>query len=310
MFYQPPASDEFATHLRTLGLAALDPRRPGVWPAGAGFVVSQVLADARERPFWVQPEQRRAAELFWPDLRRASGWGLMSFAQSGHFTSMTRRESTYGLSGFLWLVLIIGAYIVVIGPVDYWLVRRTKKPWLTWVIFSGAIVAFSLIAYWYSNVIHSGSMQAIQVTVADAGAGTEPLKGNSIFWLYSTKNSVYTITTALPQTQFSARESQVASTVAWVKVRNGAQSTIEARIPIFSSKVFDAVWHQRKDWQVQEVERLEAKGFVLPPQWRVRQAYLATARGLTALDYDRRAQAWVPRGELGDTYRCSLQIKF
>jgi hypothetical protein len=294
--YHPASGDEFAKHLGTLGLPAVDGYRTGVWAAGAGFVAAQVLADAREKPFWVHPAHRRAAELFLPKLNRTATWSasVANSSQSGHFTNMTRRESTYGLSGFLWLLFIIVAYIAVIGPVDYWIVRRTKKPWLTWIIFSGAIVVFSLIAYWYSNVIHSGSMQAIQITVADADTDAKPLKGNSTFWLYSTKNSVYTLTTPVPAVTFSARESQVASAVAWVKVRNGAQSTIEARIPIFSSKVFDAAWVQEKSWQVREVDRVAASGFVLPPQWRIRRAYLATARGLAALDYDAQTQLWVP----------------
>ncbi len=291
LFFNPHGSALFMDRFKVFARPQVKVFATGVYPYGAGFVASHVLSQPKEKPFWVQEEYKKEAGLFFPNLFRSS-----RRVSGDLFVGMTGRKGAYDLWGFLWLLLIIVAYILVIGPLDYWVVKRSGKPWLTWIIFLAAIIGFSFIAYWYSRLVHSGEMQTIYVNVLDTADGETVARGNSTFWIYSTKNTTYHIGTKKRHVLFSGRESSVASSVAWVKVTNEVESRIQARIPIFSPKTFDAAWMQPISWRVDVLKHPRGESYRLPPDLQVQAVYLASAGGLRQLHYSRSAKAWRSEG--------------
>jgi hypothetical protein len=170
-----------------------------------------------------------------------------STSSSGLLKTLWSEQATSGHLGALWLTLIVGAYIFVIGPMDFLLVRKLKKPGFTWVVFLVGIVGFSIIAYGYTNFINIGEMRTVIAEIVDVDPARKIARGNAMVWVYSAKNANYEIIPEGENIHLSARESsQGVGSLAAVNILNGRQSIIETRIPIFSSKDFDAAWYM--DW--------------------------------------------------------------
>lgn len=231
--------------------------------------------------------------MLFPDVIRREHDAAVIGRGEGLFNRLTQIQGSYGLSGFLWLTVIVGLYLIVIGPVDYWLVKRTGKPYLTWVIFLAAIGGFSVLAFWYSNLVHSGTMQMVGVNIVDVAVGQELGRGNSMLWVYSSKNRRYEFASSAPGVLLSAREGSLgAGSVAGVTVANAKHSTISAKIPIFSSKTFDATWPAKLKENVQYEETDGVEQFRLPKAWQVRRALLADANSLITLCYNDKMDSW------------------
>ena len=49
---------------------------------------------------------------------------------------------------FSWIAGIAAIYILVMGPLDYWLLSRTKRREWTWLTFSLTVAGFTLLATW------------------------------------------------------------------------------------------------------------------------------------------------------------------
>ena len=282
------AEPAFAAHLGQLHPRLGAGSGNGAWGRGAGWVAVDDGGPQARRPFWAAPEQSSALFHLFPDTGkvRQDRATCSGHDETGLLGSMTRARGSYGLSGFLWLTLIIGAYILVIGPLDWWVVKRTGRPWFTWVVFLGAIVCFSLVSYGYSNLVHSGTMQTVSASVLDVAAGDAQARGNAIFWVYSTRNSRYHLSTPREHVVFSARESGLgAGQVAGVTVKNGKLSEVIARIPIFSAKTFDATWTQPLAGAVQPQPAApgQTERFVLPEKLPADGVWLASPAGLREL---------------------------
>jgi len=70
-----------------------------------------------------------------------------------------------------WVVLLLVLLAVLLGPVDYLLLKKIDKlPW-TWVTCAAWIVIFSAGSYWGVQALRAGDMQVRAVSVSDGFAG-------------------------------------------------------------------------------------------------------------------------------------------
>jgi hypothetical protein len=53
------------------------------------------------------------------------------------------REKKEGLPASVLAILFVVLFILVVGPVDWLVVRRTGKPWITWLILTASVAAFT-----------------------------------------------------------------------------------------------------------------------------------------------------------------------
>ncbi len=280
-----PPDETFRTNFKRLvGSTPIDPQKRGVSFVGAGLVACAGPTKGSDAAFW-EGRQRIVKALFPEMAEKDDGMFGQTGVGNGHLSNLWRTKRTYGFFAFLSIILIVGAYVLAIGPLDWWLVRRFKKPYLTWIIFSCSILLFSFLAYSYSNLVNVGAMRAVQVSVLDASHGTTIAKGNSQLWVYSVKNTTYNMDTPIRDAVLSARESSLgAGHVTGVSVENGMNSRLAARIPIFSSKEFDATWLTDWNYPVTFSKKNGLLAVKLPEDSKVKHAYLADARGLTILN--------------------------
>ena len=70
-----------------------------------------------------------------------------------------------------WVILLLVGLAVVIGPVDYLVLKRYDRLPLTWLTFAAYIGFFSVCAYYGVAALRSGPAQVRAVTVTDAVQG-------------------------------------------------------------------------------------------------------------------------------------------
>jgi hypothetical protein len=95
---------------------------------------------------------------------------------------------------FSLVVAMLLAYVALIGPVDYYLVRRVaRRMVLTWVTFPLMIVAVSIAAYFLAWDLKGGRVRLHQVDLVDVNATTGLVRGTSWAELFSPKAEAYNL---------------------------------------------------------------------------------------------------------------------
>ena len=168
-----------------------------------------------------------------------------TFWQSGILTRLWSADASSGGAGFLMIFLIVLAYVIVVGPLDFYISKRTRKPGITWFLFLGSIAGFSVLAYAYTSIVNVGDMRVVTTTVIDVDLESQSQRGNSMIWVYSARNAWYTMESQQEDLSVSSRESGdgVGRDLAAVDITAASPPDIRARIPIFSSKTFDSTWY-------------------------------------------------------------------
>ncbi|MCZ6601463.1 MAG: hypothetical protein O6952_00490 [Planctomycetota bacterium] len=87
-----------------------------------------------------------------------------------------------------WVVVFIIAYIVVIGPVDYFVLKRLDRLELTWITFTGAVILFSGIAYFGSVAIRGRDLSVREVALVDADPETGWQRTSTFLGVHSPRN--------------------------------------------------------------------------------------------------------------------------
>ena len=87
---------------------------------------------------------------------------------------------------FTWVAVLIGLYILLIGPGDYFLLRKVLgKMELTWVTFSLISLAFCGLALWAASWTKPSEVQINQLEIIDVDATTGTTRGNVWANLYT-----------------------------------------------------------------------------------------------------------------------------
>jgi len=94
-----------------------------------------------------------------------------------------------------WLLLLLLAYLVVIGPLDQYWLKKINKQMLTWITFPTYVVLFSLLIYFIGYKLRSGEMEwnelhVVDVLLHDARAD---LRGRVFCSAYSPANARYNV---------------------------------------------------------------------------------------------------------------------
>ena len=111
---------------------------------------------------------------------------------TGQLRSALDQFSGSSLVPFSWIAALVGLYIVLIGPVDYYLLRRFNQRFvLTWFTFPLAVVATSLLAIWLTQLWQGQSLALNQATVVDIDAQSGLLRGNTWGHVFSPINRMY-----------------------------------------------------------------------------------------------------------------------
>ena len=94
-----------------------------------------------------------------------------------------------------WVVLVLAALAVIIGPVDYLVLKALGRLPLTWVTASACIALFSIGAYYGVQYLRGGVLQARVITVIDGVSGSPGAAWSTRYLgIFSPRSAEYQLT--------------------------------------------------------------------------------------------------------------------
>ncbi|MDB6059111.1 MAG: hypothetical protein JWO95_2955, partial [Verrucomicrobiales bacterium] len=143
-------------------------------------------------------------DWFWAHVSQASD----TLFQSAELRAESGRFSTDGIFGAMidskqvrklplgWLLLLLGGYLVVIGPLDHYWLKKINKQMLTWITFPCYVVIFSGLIYLIGFHLRAGDLEMNELNIVDILADNEQhavFRGQTYLSIYSPVNAQYPI---------------------------------------------------------------------------------------------------------------------
>lgn len=187
----------FQTSLRDGRVTVGSPRNPMVIEARRGRGKVSLLAFSAERePF----RSWKNKGWFWAGLAEVAPEAL-SPQQVNHYSY----QSIDGLFGAMidskqvrklpvsWLLLLLVVYLLVIGPIDQYTLKKLNKQMLTWITFPCYVVGFSLLIYWIGFMLRAGETEWNELHIVDVVPRGQKadLRGRTFGSIYSPSNARY-----------------------------------------------------------------------------------------------------------------------
>jgi hypothetical protein len=102
-----------------------------------------------------------------------------------------------------WLLLFSGAYLLLIGPVDYLVLRLLHRQPLTWLTFPSIVIVFSAVALLSAKLTKGSQASGIRLEIIDLIPGTRIATGSTHLSLYATAKSKIKLTSGIPESFIS-----------------------------------------------------------------------------------------------------------
>jgi hypothetical protein len=182
--------------------------------------------------------------------------GVARMSPDGIFGSMIDSKQVRKLP-LPWLLALLVAYLVVIGPLDQYWLKKINRQMLTWITFPLYVAGFSGLIYLIGFHLRAGELEWNEMNVVDilpdlqAGVPSALLRGETYISIYSPVNARYEIASS----QFYATlrgeyggfingggESSSANIL-----QEGNYFDAEASVPVWTSQLYVSDWVQRAE---------------------------------------------------------------
>jgi hypothetical protein len=95
---------------------------------------------------------------------------------------------------FGWVALFILIYIIIVGPLDYFFLKKVlKRLELTWITFPTVVITISIIAYFTAYALKGNDQRINKVDLLDIDLETQRVYGNTWFTIFSPRIQHYTV---------------------------------------------------------------------------------------------------------------------
>jgi hypothetical protein len=234
----------------------------------------QVLQDAEDTPLMISANRGRGRitvlmfsperepfrswknlPTFWSklaevpgDLYASSDYGYRGEVGSdGIFGAMIDTRQVHKLP-VEWLLLLLIVYLVVIGPLDQFWLKKIGKPMLTWITFPCYVVMFSLLIYFIGYKLRAGESEWNEFHMVDVfvNGDNAQLRGRTYASIYAPSNQRYEV---------EGDEKYATLRGEYVPTYGANQSTEKANVmqygDTFKAEIFVPVWTSQlfiSDW--------------------------------------------------------------
>jgi hypothetical protein len=173
----------------------------------------------------------------------SSGYGQ---AVDGIFGAMIDSRQVHKLP-VEWLVALLVVYLLVIGPVDRFWLKKINRPMLTWLTFPAYVVLFSGLIYLIGYRLRAGDSEYNELHIVDvlpSRQGAE-LRGRTYVSIYSPVNARYPMQSELKFASFRAeylgsRGGDGAEKMQLLQT--GDSFAAEVAVPVWTSQLFLSDW--------------------------------------------------------------------
>jgi hypothetical protein len=194
-------------------------------------------------------------DWFWAKLSRVpAGWfgpgQLIAYggqSVDGVFGAMIDSRQVRKLP-VQWLLLLLVVYLLVIGPLDQYWLKRINKQMLTWITFPAYVALFSLLIYYIGYKLRAGETEWNELHLVDILPRGEQAewRGRTYASVYSPVNARYKV--AGEQRQATLRGEFMSS---WSGSQEGSRADVLQRTKGFDADIFVPVWTSQlfaSDW--------------------------------------------------------------
>ena len=177
-----------------------------------------------------------------------SYYGQVKMGSDGIFGAMIDTRQVHKLP-VEWLLFLLLVYLVVIGPLDQYWLKRIGKPMLTWITFPSYVVLFSLVIYLIGYKLRAGDSEWTELHVVDVYPNGESaeLRGRTYASVYSPLNQRYPLEA---QEKFAILRGETAkyggteSNEKLTVTQAGDSCAAEILVPVWTSQLLVGDWWQ------------------------------------------------------------------
>ena len=247
----------------------------------APLVVTTVRGRGRVTALLFSPEREpvrswKNLPTFWAKLTEVPvewygpspppGYGGMS--SDGIFGAMLDSRQVHKLP-VEWLLLLLIVYLVVIGPLDQYWLKRIRKPMLTWITFPCYVVLFSLLIYFIGYRLRAGESEWNELHLVDVllNGDQAELRGRTYASIYSPANQRYILES---EQKYATLRNEFTST--WGGGQTGERANVFLKGDSFKAEVFVPVWISElfvSDWWQPSEAPLAVSATTAPGGWKV-----------------------------------------
>ena len=166
-----------------------------------------------------------------------------------------------------WLLLLLLGYLVVIGPVDYYWLKKINRQMLTWITFPIYVALFSVLIYFIGYKLRAGESEWNELHIVDVLplGGEAEYRGRTYASVYSPVNATYRLVGDLPFATLrgeylASHAGQEGSQARVQQIGNSFQA--DASVPVWTSQLFVSDWLNRDVVPVSVNLRREGRGWV------------------------------------------------
>lgn len=150
-----------------------------------------------------------------------------------------------------WLLLLLLAYLVVIGPLDQYWLKKINKQMLTWLTFPAYVACFSVLIYFIGYRLRAGETEWNELHMVDVmpiGQQAD-LRGRTYASVYSPINAKYHVASDQPFAAFRGESlgysgnGQEGSRASVMQKDNSFEAEIS--VPVWTSQLYVSDWWRR-----------------------------------------------------------------
>ncbi len=205
-----------------------------------------------------------------------------SIFQSSDYRTESGRFSTDGVFGSMidskqvrklplgWLLVLLGGYLVVIGPLDHYWLKKINRQMLTWVTFPCYVLIFSGLIYLIGFQLRAGDLEFNELNLVDILTGGEDqavLRGQTYLSIYSPVNGQYPLagkqTYSTLRGEYGGNYGAATERSKAVVDQHSSGFEADAYVPVWTSQLFVS------DWLEPATPPVSMAAFRHGQQWRV-----------------------------------------
>lgn len=152
-----------------------------------------------QNDFWKRVQDDMGLALTTADNLPPRNWGggfdqATSNDVGGNLLSLLQAFPDVSNISFGWVALFIFVYIIVVGPLDYFFLKKVvKRLELTWITFPTVVLVVSVIAYFTAYALKGNDLLINKADLVDIDLEGQTGYGHTWFTLFSPRIQNYTV---------------------------------------------------------------------------------------------------------------------
>jgi hypothetical protein len=133
----------------------------------------------------------KAAQGLWRRLLPARSSGGLTFADDSMLVSAVSQLPSLALPPIGGLIVLLAAYIVLIGPINYVVLRRLDRREWAWLTMPALVVVFTVGAYGFGTALRGNDVIVNEVAIVRGAAGATDGTGQIYLGVFSPSRGQY-----------------------------------------------------------------------------------------------------------------------